>query len=128
MTVAESSLATAQELDFLAVACHLTQKLPRLGIEHRRADRDLYYSVLPILAERTVFASRLTVSGENMTLIAQMKEGPHIAVPLEDNMSSASSVAPVRSPFGHIFGTVEMTASGSSLSGAAEYLYIIYEV
>lgn len=43
-------------------------------------------------------------------------------------MPTPTSVTSVRAPFGYIFGTVEMSRSGSALAGTAQHFYIIYEV
>lgn len=43
-------------------------------------------------------------------------------------MPSATSVTSVRTPFGDIFGTMEMSRTGSAFTGSAQHFYIIYEV
>lgn len=43
-------------------------------------------------------------------------------------MSAATTVATVRSPFGNVFRTVEMPASGTSFARTAKDLDVIYEI
>ncbi len=116
MPVAEATLAAAEELHFLPVACHFAEELTRLRIEDGGADGHFYDTVLTILAERAACAAALAVGGEDVALIAQMKEGPEIAVATQDDVAAATAVAAVGPTLGHIFGTMEMPASRAALA------------
>ena len=126
--VAESTFSSAKQFYFLAVFGNVGKKLARLGVEHGGAHRHLYYAVFTVFAERASGASRLSVGSEYVALVAEVKQGPYIAVSAQDDVASPAAVASVGAAFGHIFGSVEMPASGSSLARAAKYLYVVYEV
>ena len=128
MAVAPAPLAAAEQLDFLAVLGDFAQELAAVGIENSGAYGDFDYLVLTVAAVRAVLAAALSVGGENVTLVAQRQQRPHVAVALQYDMAAAAPVAAVRPPFGYILGTVVMTAAGAAFARPAQDLYIIYEI
>ena len=106
--VAQTSAASAQELDFLSVVGHLTEEFAGVGIVNSRSARNFDNAVLAVLSEAAAFAAGLSVGSEDVALIFQVEQCPKVAVTPEDDVSSASSVSAVGASFRHIFGAVEV--------------------
>lgn len=119
MPVAKSPLAASEKFDFLAVFRDFGDEVAGLGVEHGCSYRHLDYPVFSILTERTARAAALSVGSEDVTLVPKREEGPHMAVTFQNDVAAASTVATVRSPLWDVFSPVEMTASRSTLAGAA---------
>ncbi len=126
--VAEAAFAASEELHLLAVFRNLTDEGSSFGVEHGCAHGHLYDTVFTILAERASCAAALAIGGEYVALITQRQESPHMSVSAQDNVSTAPTVTTVGTPFGDVFSSMEMTASRTALSRAAENLYIVYEI
>jgi hypothetical protein len=63
-----------------------------------------------------------------MAVVAQVEQGPIIAVTAEDDMPTAASVAAVGTTIGIIFYTAHVCASASAFARAAVYFYIVDEI
>ena len=128
MPVAESPLAAAQEFYFLAVFRHLAKKIACLRIEDSGAYGHFDYLVLTVFSRGAVLAAALSVGRKHMPPVAEGEKCPHVAVAFQDDMSAASSVTSVRSPFRNILRSVEMARACATLAAAAKDLNVIYEV
>lgn len=70
----------------------------------------------------------MSVSGKNMSAVAQREQSPHVRIAPEDDVTATAAVAAVGSALGYILGSVEMTRAGTALTRAAKNLYIIYKI
>ncbi len=125
MPVAESSLAASEQVDCLAVLCHLAEEFAGVGVEDGCAYGHLHNLVLSVLA---LGAARVAVRGEDVAPVAEREQCPEVTVSFEDDMSSAAAVASVGTAFGYILGAVVMAAARAPFAAAAKYLYVVYEI
>ena len=73
-------------------------------------------------------AAGAAVSGEDVALVAQVEEGPVIAVAAQIDVAAAASVAAVGAAFWDVLGAVHMHGAASTFSGAAYYLDVVDEI
>jgi hypothetical protein len=99
-----------------------------LSVVDDGAARDLDNLILSVLAEALVLASRLTVTGKGMTVVAQVEQRPVVAVTAQNDMASSSAIAPVGTSVRTILLTPHVGRSSTTLTRAAVYLYIINKV
>lgn len=71
MTIPESPLAAAQQLDLLTIFGDLTEEIAGFGIEDGGAHRHFDGAILAIAAVAPVGAAALAVGGEDMSLITK---------------------------------------------------------
>ena len=128
MPVAESSLAASEQVDCLAVLCHLAEEFAGVGVEDGCAYGHLHNLVLSVLAVGAARAAALAVRGEDVAPVAEREQCPEVTVSFEDDMSSAAAVASVGTAFGDILGAVVMAAARAPFAAAAKYLYVVYEI
>jgi hypothetical protein len=68
------------------------------------------------------------MSGKNMFPVPEMQKGPQLAVSFKDDMSSLSSITPVRTSLGdELFGS-QMGRTCAPFAGSAENANIIYKI
>ena len=63
-----------------------------------------------------------------VAVVAEMEQGPIVAVAAEDDMSATSAVAAIRSAFRKVLGPMHMCGTSSATSGAAINLYVVNEI
>ena len=83
---------------------------------------------IDILAERLVLATGLTVSSKDVTLIAQVEQGPVVAVAVQDDRATLAAIAAIGTAFGNILGTMQVRTTSTAFSGAAIDGYIVDKV
>ena len=69
-----------------------------------------------------------SVSGEDVTIILQVKQRPIVAVSAQDNVTTTSAIASVRTTIGHILGTVHVHGATPTFTRAAINLHIVNKV
>jgi hypothetical protein len=57
-----------------------------------------------------------------------MVEGPKILIAFENDMTTKSSIASIRTPFGDVFFAVQMHRALASITGANIHLDIVYKI
>ena len=112
----EAAVAAAQELYLLAVVCHLAEEFAGFGIENNSSAGHVDNHVLSVLAKRAATGTALAVAGKNVAAVSERQQGPHVAVATEYYMTATAAVTPVRTSFGNIFCSVEMTRTGATLA------------
>ena len=75
-----------------------------------------------------VAATIPSMLSKHMALIFQMKQCPEVMVSPEINTSSVTPIAPVRPAIRLVLGMAQVHRTASTFSGAAVYLYIVYEI
>ena len=128
MPVAQSAASALQQDDFLSVFGDVADVLARLGVVHHSSTGHFDNLVLAVLAEAAVLRSAFAVSGHDVAVVAQVKQGPVVAVSAQDDVSAASAIATVGTSVGHVLGTAHVCGAPSALARAAIYLYVIYKV
>ena len=63
-----------------------------------------------------------------MAVVAQVQQGPIVAVAAQDDVSAATTITAIRTSIGVVLHTAHVCATASTLARAAVYLYIIYEI
>lgn len=116
MPVAQASLSATQQIYLLPVFGDLAKELAGIGIKDGSADGHLYHAVLPVAAMASSGSSALPVGGEDVPLVTQGQEGPHMAVSTQDHVAATAAVTTVGTSLGNIFRPVEMPATGPTLA------------
>jgi hypothetical protein len=99
-----------------------------LGIIDYRATRHIDVAVLAICTMTAVLSAITAMPSKDMTVVAQMKQGPEITVATQIDVASPSTIAPVGPSVGSVLGAVHMGRSSSAFAGATDNLYVVYEV
>ena len=118
MPVAQATSSALQEHYLLFVACHLADIFTRLGIIDHRTHRHLDDGILAVLSERLVGHTCLAISGEDVTLVTQVEQGPVVAVAMQDDRASLASIAAIGSPLGDVLGAMQVRAATAALARA----------
>jgi len=91
--------------------------LARGGVPDHGAQGDLDDQVLPIPAGAALAGAVHAVGGHVFALIAEVHQGGHMPVHLEDHVAAPAAVAAVGSAGGHVFFPVEGHGAVASLAG-----------
>jgi hypothetical protein len=106
VAVAKSAFTATEELNLLSVFGHFTKELACLGVENGCADWHFDGAVFAVFTKRAIGAAALSVGGEDVALITEVEQRPHVAIATENDMTAATAVAAVRTTFRHIFSSV----------------------
>jgi hypothetical protein len=112
----------------LSVVGHIAEVFARLGIVNDCAARDINITVFAICSCATAGPSVASVTGENMTLEAEVQKRPIVVVASQIHMASAPTIAAIRSAIGNVFGTMHVHGTSATFTRTAAYLDVIYEV
>ena len=126
--VAQSASSSLQQDYFLSVLGDVADVLARLGVVNHRAAGHFDDLVLAVLAEAAVLGAAFAVTGHDVTVVAQVQQGPVVAVPAQDDVPPASAVATVRPSVGHVLGAAHVCGTTAALARAAVYLYVVNKV
>jgi hypothetical protein len=69
-----------------------------------------------------------TIVGKYVPCVFQMDQCPHLGIATNNHMSAPSAIAAIGSAFRYKLFPAEMYRSGATITGATEYLYIIYKI
>ena len=131
MPVSQSAPATLEQDELFAVGGHLSGIFRRTVLEHPSGDRSQRYGdndVLAVLTRRAGPGTAFAVLRELVTLVLKVNQRPVLAVAAQDDMSSATAVAAVRSAEFDEFLAAEMRRPAAAVSGTGEYFHVIYKV
>ena len=131
MPVSQSAPAALEQDELFAVGGHLSGIFRRTVLEHPSGDRSQRYGdndVLAVLTRRAGPGTAFAVLRELVTLVLKVDQRPVLAVAAQDDMSSATAVAAVRSAEFDEFLAAEMRRPAAAVSGTGEYFHVIYKV
>ena len=100
------------------VVGHVLDDLAAFGIPHQRAPGHLDGQALAVLAGLAAALSVHAVAGHIFALVAEVHQGGHVVVHLQDDGAAVSAVAPVGAACGDIFFPVERHRPVAAVAGA----------
>jgi hypothetical protein len=68
------------------------------------------------------------MTGKGMTVVAQVEQGPIVAVATEDDMSATTTITTVGTTIRVVLDAAHVGATTATLARAAVYLYVIYKI
>ena len=131
MPVSQSAPAALEQDELFAVGGHLSGIFRRTVLKHPSGDRSQRYGnddVLTVLTRGAGSGTAFAVLRELVTLVLKVDQRPILAVAAQDDMSSATAVAAVRSAEFDEFLATEMRRPAAAMSGTGEYFHVIYKV
>ena len=126
--VAHAAPTALEEHHDLPVVGHVAEVFARLGIINDGAARDINVTVLAIGARASARTSVASMSCKDMTLEAKMQQSPVVVIPSQIDMASTPAVAAIWSAIGNILSAMHVHGASATLTRAATYLDVIYEV
>ena len=63
-----------------------------------------------------------------MTVVAQVEQGPVVAIATQDHAPAIPAVSAVRTSFRHVFGAMHVGRSSTALTRATIDLDVVYEI
>ena len=105
---------------------HVADNLARLRVPHHRAAGDLDDQILPVLARAALALAVHAVGGHILALIAEVHQGGHMLVDLQNHAAAPAAVAAVGAARGHVLLPVEghrAVAAAARLDGDAGGIY-----
>ncbi len=121
--------ATSFEKDEgLSLMGDFRKKIAGFSIFHHRAQGHFYDLVFTAGSETTLLPAVPPVPGLDMPVVFQVKEGPQLAVPLQDDVTAPTSVTPVRTAFRNKLLPSQMGRPGTPVSRLTENFYIIDKI
>lgn len=103
MPVTQSAASAFQQNDFLTVLGYIAYVFTGFGIVHYRAAGHFDDFILSVLAETAVLGARLAVACHDVAVVAQVQQGPVVAVAAENHVAASSSVTSVGAAIGNVF-------------------------
>ena len=128
MPVAQSAASAFQQDDLLSVLGDVAHVLAGLGVVGHGAAGHLDDLVLAILAEAAVLGAALAVSGQDVAVVAQVQEGPVVAVAAQDDVSATTTIAAIGTTVGAVLGASHVGGTSSALARADVYLHVVNEI
>ena len=126
--VAQSSPSTFQKNLFLSVLRDVANVFSSFCIVNHSTAGYVNIPILTVSPGAAALTTCLTICSKHMTLIAQVKQCPIIAITTQNDMTAPSAVATVRSTVRYILGTAHVHRTSAALSRAAENLDVIYKI
>ena len=120
MPVSQSAPAALEQDELFAVGGHLSGIFRRTVLKHPSGDRSQRYGnddVLTVLTRGAGSGTAFAVLRELVTLVLKVDQRPILAVAAQDDMSSATAVAAVRSAEFDEFLATEMRRPAAAMSG-----------
>ena len=128
MSVAQTASAAAYPNDLLSVLKYFRISCTCFLIFRDGSQRNFNDDVFTVFARTKRSASALTIFCDYVLVVAQMQEGPKLAVASEDDVTTAATVPAIGSGHSTEFGAKEVPASCTAMSALAEHTYIVDEV
>ena len=100
------------------VVGHVLDDLAAFGIAHQRAPWHLDGQALAVLAGLAAALSVHAVAGHVLALVAEVHQGGHVVVHLQNDGAAVSAVAAVGAACGDIFFPVERHRAIAAVAGA----------
>jgi hypothetical protein len=134
--VAQTTTATLEEYQLLAVLCDLTNDLGICLTSLLVGEYLLGYStqwhrdddVLGISTRRACTVTILAILGKLVALIFKVNKSPILAVALKDDATTLTSVTTIGTSEGYEFLATEVARASTTVTRASEYLYVIYKI
>ena len=128
MPVTQSAASAFQQNDFLTMLGYIADVFTGFGIVHYRAAGHFDYFILSVLAEAAVLGARLAVACHDVAVVAQVQQGPVVAVAAENHVAASSSVTSVGAAIGNVFFTPHVRGASTALTGAAIDFYVVNKI
>ena len=116
LEVAESTATTLEQDDFLSVVVHVAHKLTCLGIVDHRTRRHIDVDIAAIGAVTLVGTAVATVFSEDVSLIAQVQQGPIVVVAAQDDITTPAAVTAVGTAVVVVLQMLQMHRAATALS------------
>ncbi len=114
--ISQATASPLQKNHFLSVVSDVAQILPRMCVIRNSTAGHFDDLAFSFFAGTLCLGTTLTMAGENMSLIAQMKQCPVVSVTSQDNVTAITAVTAVRSSFRYIFFPAEVRGTATTLS------------
>ena len=98
------------------------------GIVYHGTTRNLDDFILTILAATLVLGAVPTMTSEGMAVVAQVEEGPIVAVATQDDVSATAAITTVGASVRVVLHAAHVRATATSLARTAIYFYVIDEI
>ena len=96
---------------------HILDDLAGLGVPHQGAPGDPDHEVLAVLAGFPGALAVHAVGGHVFALVAEVHQGGHVVIHLQDDAAAPAAVAAVRAAGGHVFLPVEGHDAVTAVAG-----------
>jgi hypothetical protein len=128
MPIAQSASAAFEQHNPFVMRFDLAYELPCLTVIHHGTAGHFDDFVLSVFSERPTLSAFAAIGSHDVFLIFEMQQRPEIPVSMQNHGTALAAVTAIRTTFRQVFRAMEMHATGSALSRAAVYLYVINEI
>ena len=128
LEVAQSAASAFEQHHDLSVFDDIAEIFTGFGIVGHGAGRYLDVAICAVAAVAAAFAAVAAVAGKNVAVIAQVEQGPVVAIAAEVDISPAPTIATIGAAEGLVFGAVHVHRTAAALTGATVDFDVVYEI
>lgn len=128
LEVAQSAASAFEQHHDLSVFDDIAEIFTGFGIVGHGAGRYLDVAICAVATVAAAFAAVAAVAGKNVAVIAQVEQGPVVAIAAEVDISPASTIAAIGAAEGLVFGAMHVHRTAAALTGATVDFDVVYEI
>ena len=128
LEVAQSAASAFEQHHDLSVFDDIAEIFTGFGIVGHGAGRYFNVPICAVAAVAAAFAAVAAVAGKNVAVIAQVEQGPVVAIAAEVDITPTPTIATVGAAEGLVFGAVHVHRTAAALTGATVDFDVVYEI
>ena len=128
LEVAQSAASAFEQHHDLSVFDDIAEIFTGFGIVGHGAGRYFNVPICAVAAVAAAFAAVAAVAGKNVAVIAQVEQGPVVAIAAAVDITPTPTIATVGAAEGLVFGAVHVHRTAAALTGATVDFDVVYEI